>query len=146
MKQSPVQQPLQVDHKPHPHRDRKMILNWRDGGKAPFEISRGAAMVDGDVAYFMNWNSEVCSYNLTSKEWSKLPTCPYHYSGLAVINGQLTAILVGVRVCSTRIHTAQPARLQRDLPTHANKESSHNHSDTKGAPHRVLLQSSPIMK
>ena len=32
----------------------QMIFNWRDGGKAPFEMSRGAAVVDGKMAYFMN--------------------------------------------------------------------------------------------
>ena len=91
-KQLPVQPSLQVDHKPHPHRVRKMISNWRDGGKAPFKMSRGAAVVDGDVAYFMNWNGEVCSYNVSSKKWSKLPKCPYQYSSLTVINGQVTTI------------------------------------------------------
>ena len=91
-KQQPVQPSLQVDHKSHPHRVGKMTLNWRDGGKAPFNMIRGAAVVDGDVAYFMNVNGEVCSYNVSSKKWSKLPKCPYYYSSLAVINGQLTAI------------------------------------------------------
>ena len=70
----------------------KMTLNWRDGGKAPFNISRRAAVVDGDMAYFMNWNGEACSYKLTRKKWSKLPKCPYENSSLAVINGQVTAI------------------------------------------------------
>ena len=89
MKQLPIQPSLQVDHKPHPHRVRKM---WRYGGKALIAVCRGAAVVDGNVAYFMNRNGEVCSYNLTSKEWSKLPKCSYQYSSLAVVNGQLTAI------------------------------------------------------
>ena len=91
-KQLPVQPSLHVDHKSHPHTVRKMTLNWRDGGKAPFEMSRGAAVVDGNMAYFMNWNGEVCSYNVSSKKWSKLPKCPYEYSSLAVINGQVTTI------------------------------------------------------
>ena len=89
-KQLPVQPSLQVDHKPHPHRVRKMTLNWRDGGKAPFKIFRGAAAVNEHAAYFMNWNGEVCSYDITGKTWSKLPKCPYQFSSLAVINGQLT--------------------------------------------------------
>ena len=70
-----------------------MTLNWRDGGKAPFEMSRGAAVVDGGVAYFMDYNGQACSYNSTSKKWSELPKYPYRrYSSLAVVNGQLTAI------------------------------------------------------
>jgi N-acetylneuraminic acid mutarotase len=91
-KQLPVQPSLQVDHKPHPHRVRKMSLNWRDGGKAPLKMRRGAAVVDGDVAYFINWYGEVCSYNVFSTKWSKLPKCPYCHSSLAVINGQVTII------------------------------------------------------
>ena len=69
-----------------------MTLNWRDGGKAPFEMNRGAAVVDGGMAYFINWNGEMCSYNVSSKKWTKLPKYTYYYSSLAVINGQLTAI------------------------------------------------------
>ena len=88
-KQLPVQLSLQVDHKPHPHRVR---LSWRDGGKAPSEMIRGAAVVDGNAAYFMNFDGEVCSYNVSSKKWSILPKCPYRNSSLAVINGQVTTI------------------------------------------------------
>ena len=91
-KQLPVQPSLQVDHKPHPHRVRKMTLNWRNGGKAPLEMYRGAAVVDGDVAYFFHKYGNVCSYDSCSKEWRKLPKCPHNYCSLAVVNGQLTAI------------------------------------------------------
>ena len=93
-KQLPVQSSHQEDHNPHPHRVRKMTVNWRDGGKAPLKMSRGVAVVDGIVAYFMNWSGEVrvCSYNLTSMKWSNLPKCPYQYSSLAVINGRVTTI------------------------------------------------------
>ena len=57
---------LQVYHKQHPHSISKMALNWRDGGRAPLGISRGAALVNGNTAYFMNWDDEVCSYNISS--------------------------------------------------------------------------------
>ena len=92
LKQLPVQPSLKVDHKLHPLSVRKITLNWRDGGKAPFKMRRGAAVVDENVTYLMNWNGEVCSYNISSKKWSKLPKCPYKYSTLAVINGQLITI------------------------------------------------------
>ena len=91
LKQLPVQPSLQVDHKPHPLKLRR-TMNWREGGKAPLEMSRGAAVVDGNVAYFMNWDGNICSYNSTSKRWRELPKCPYQHCSLAVINGQLTAI------------------------------------------------------
>ena len=80
------------DHKSHPPKEEKVTLNWRDGGKAPFGMSRGSAVVDGGVAYFMHWDGQACSYNLSSKKWSELPKYPYQCSSLAVISGQLTAI------------------------------------------------------
>ena len=71
-----------------------MILNWRDGvrGEAPFEIYRGAALVDGNMAYFMTFTGELCFYNSSDKKWNILPKCPYKHSSLAVINSHLTAI------------------------------------------------------
>ena len=67
---------------------------WGDGGKAPQELARGAAVVDGNVAYFIhrdhpNW---VCSYDSSSRKWSKLPYFPYKNSSLAIVKGLLTAI------------------------------------------------------
>ena len=76
-KQLQVQSSLQVDHKP---------------GKASFKMIRGAAMVDGDMAYFMSRDGEVCSYNVSSEKWNKLLTCPHSGGSLAIINGQLTTI------------------------------------------------------
>ena len=90
-----VQSSLQVYHKPHPHRIRKMTLNWRDGGKAPLKMIRGAAVVDGDMAYFFHKFGDICilcSYDSCSRKWRKLPNCPHNYCSLAVVNGQLTAI------------------------------------------------------
>ena len=80
-----------LENKPHAQKLRK-IVHWRDGGKAPFTIERGAAVVDGNLAYFMSWNGSTCSYDSSSKKWSKCPEYPYEYGCLAVINDQLTAI------------------------------------------------------
>ena len=83
-KQLPVQPPLHVDHKPHPEQVSKVTLNWRDGGEVPFEMSRGAAVVDGNVAYFMNCGGEMCSYDCTTKSWSVCQRYPYQYGSLAI--------------------------------------------------------------
>ena len=91
-KQLPVQPSLQVDHKPHPHRVRKIILNWRDGGKAPLKMVRGAAVVDGNVAYFLHDYGEICLYDSCNKKWRELPKCPHGCCSLAIVNGQLTTI------------------------------------------------------
>ena len=80
------------DYKPHPPKEQKVALNWRDGGKAPFGMYRGAAVVDGGVAYFMHRDGRACSYNLTNKKWNELPNYPCRHGSLAVVNGQLTAI------------------------------------------------------
>ena len=83
---SPRQDQLQ---KPHPPERKVMLGKWKDGEKAPVEMERGAAVVDENVAYFMNRFGQTYSYN---KRWSKLPRCPYRDSSLAVIRGLLTAI------------------------------------------------------
>jgi hypothetical protein len=69
-----------------------MILNWRDGDNAPFEMIRGAAVVDGNVAYFLHEYADILSFDSCSKKCKKLPKYGCKYSGLAVVNGQLTAI------------------------------------------------------
>ena len=75
--------------KPHPPKRKMMLREWKDGEKAPIEMCRGAAVVDGNVAYFMRWTGETYSY---SKRWSELPKYPNWCSSLAVIRGLLTAI------------------------------------------------------
>jgi hypothetical protein len=55
-------------------------------------MSRGSGMVYRNVAYFMRFDGEVCSYNVPRQKWSKLPRCPYWYSSIAIINSLLTAI------------------------------------------------------
>ena len=70
-----------------------LTLNWqKNTGKAPFEMVRGDAVVNGVVAYFVSTSGAVCSYNSTTRKWKKLLTCPYTGSSLVVINGHLTAI------------------------------------------------------
>ena len=76
----------------HVRKEEKTTLTWRDGGKAPFDMTRGAAVVDGNLAYFMHYCGEVCSYNSTTKKWNVLPKYTYQGGSLAVINGQLTGI------------------------------------------------------
>ena len=89
-------------------------MTWRDGGRAPFRVSRGASAVKGNVAYFMNWSGELCSYNSISKQWGKLPKCPYQYSSLAVINGCLTAIGGCTKFCDTETYTNKLLSLQNN--------------------------------
>ena len=71
----------------------KMI--WRGGKNAPETISRGAAAVHGNTAYFRpRISDKVYSYqNILGKEqWSQLPDNPNTAFGLAVIDGLLTGV------------------------------------------------------
>ena len=79
-------------HQPHPPKERKITLTWRDGGTSPLKMDRGAVVVDGNVAYFLHYDGKVCSYNSTTKKWSELPKYPYKDSSLTVITGRLTGI------------------------------------------------------
>ena len=106
------------DYKLRPHNERKVTLNWRDRGKAPFVMSRGAAVVDGDVAYFMNCNGHTCSYSSMSKRWSKLPEYSYHCGSLAVVNSQLTAIggckdIIRNHTCTNKLFSPSGSLLGR---------------------------------
>ena len=89
----PYQQQVRHQQSYLPIRQMK-LGKWRDRGKAPYTMSRGAAVVDGNMAYFMDCDNQEqeCSYNSSTRRWSRLPRCPYESSSLAVIRGLLTAI------------------------------------------------------
>ena len=70
-------------------------LQWREGGRAPFEGRPGSVAVDGSVAYFNPCSSGTCKFDIYSYEtgtWSTLPRCGRWEFAMAVINGLLTVI------------------------------------------------------
>ena len=70
-------------------------MTWREGKKAPERMERGAAVVDGNTAYFKPADSSrVYSYqNIPGNEqWSRLPDNPNEAFSLAVIDGLLTSV------------------------------------------------------
>ena len=72
-------------------------MRWREGKKAPEGMERGAAVVDGNTAYFRPAaiNSvRVYSYQniLGNEQWSRLPDNPNEAISLAVIDGLLTSV------------------------------------------------------
>ena len=70
-------------------------MTWREGKKAPEIMTRGAAVVDGNTAYFRPYNSSrVYSYQniLGNEQWSRLPDNPNGVFSLAVIDGLLTSV------------------------------------------------------
>ena len=55
-------------------------------------MSRGAAVVSGNVAYFNYAIANVHAYHVDEDKWTSLPDCTQKYFGLAVINSLLTAV------------------------------------------------------
>ena len=72
-----------------------VVLNWREvepSSRPRFNMIRGAAVVDGSIAYLMNASGEICSYNSITNTWNDLPACPLFGSSLAVVNDLVTAV------------------------------------------------------
>ena len=70
-------------------------MTWREGKKATERMMRGAAVVDGNTAYFsLGGLFRVYSYQniLGHEQWSRLPDNPNEAFSLAVIDGLLTSV------------------------------------------------------
>ena len=60
---------------------------------APCGMDRGSATTDDRFAYFTPCGStSVYRYEWRREKWEELPSCPYHDSGLVIIDGKLTAV------------------------------------------------------
>ena len=71
-------------------------LRWKVGKRAPEEMKRGAAVVDGNTVYINSHgvSRKVYSCQMTSEGllWSTLPDSHYIWFSLAVIDGLLTCV------------------------------------------------------
>ena len=70
-------------------------MTWREGKKAPQRVRRGAAVVDGNTAYFStDGSSRVYLYQsiVGNEQWSRLPDNRNEDFSLAVIDGLLTSV------------------------------------------------------
>jgi hypothetical protein len=52
------------------------LREWRDKGRAPYKMIRGASVMHGSIAYFMNWDGQTCCYDVSTHIWNELPQCP----------------------------------------------------------------------
>ena len=60
---------------------------------APCEMIRGSSTTDGRFAYFTPRRStSVYQYECSTEKWEELPSCPYHNSGLVIIDREVTAV------------------------------------------------------
>ena len=56
-------------------------------------MARGSATTDGRFAYFAPFEStSLYQYEYSTEKWLDLPPCPYHNSGLAFIDSELTTV------------------------------------------------------
>ena len=70
-----------------------LCLHWKKCGRAPGTMSKPSCVVDGNMVYFNNYNSNgVYSYDSEKQMWSSLPQSPHSLCSLAVVSGLLTAI------------------------------------------------------
>ena len=70
-------------------------MTWREGKKAPERMERGAAVVDGNTAYFRSDSSSTLyTYQniVRNEQWSRLSGNPNKAFSLAVIHGLLTSV------------------------------------------------------
>ena len=59
----------------------------------PRGISRGSATIDHQFAYFTPLHTpSVYQYEWCTDQWKELPSCPYAYCALAIIDGKLTTL------------------------------------------------------
>jgi serine/threonine protein kinase len=74
-------------------RTSKLELTWKsEQTDTPVRMRMEAAVINGDVVYFMGADGRLYSYSLTSKYWHRLPDCPYEGITLAIVKSLVTAI------------------------------------------------------
>ena len=74
-------------------RNGPLCLQWRKCGRAPRTMVKPSCVVDGNMAYFNDYNSNgVYSYDSEKQMWSSLRQSPHSHCSLAVVRGLLTAI------------------------------------------------------
>ena len=71
----------------------QLTVQCRKKKTAPRVMERGSATTDDQFAYFTpRGSNSVYSYQLNTEKWEELPPSPYYYSGLVIIDGELTAV------------------------------------------------------
>ena len=71
----------------------QLTVLCRNKEPAPWKMTRGSATTDHQFAYFTaDGYNTVNSYQWSTEQWEKLPSCPYSNSALVFIDGSLTAV------------------------------------------------------
>ena len=87
---------------------------------APCEMYRGSATTDHQFSFFTPYYAckSVYSYQWSTEEWEELPPCPNFYSGLVIINGQLTTVggLNGYYRATNKLFTFRQSQWIEEYP------------------------------
>ena len=72
----------------------QLKLKCRRKGRAPSEMEGGSATSDRRFAYFLpHGTHSIFKYEWSTGKWLDKPLlCPYHNSGLAIVDGELTSV------------------------------------------------------
>ena len=70
----------------------KDVIRWKEQRNAPERMSRGAAVVHGNTAYFRPAGLHSVYSYCSEEQWYRLPDNPNGNCGLAIIDGFLTSV------------------------------------------------------
>ena len=78
---------------------------------------RGSTTTDGQFAYLTPDDStSVYRYEWRGEKWEELPSCPYHNSGLVIIDGKLTAVGGKIPNYTNKLLTLQQKKWVEEYP------------------------------
>ena len=80
--------------------------------RAPWYMIRGSAATDGRFGYITPFDStSFYQYECSTEKWMQLPSCPYRYSALAIIDSELTTVGGLDRAgCTNRLFTLRQGK------------------------------------
>ena len=102
---------------------------------------RGSATTDGGFAYFTPRRStSVYQYEYRTEKWEELPACPYHNSGLVVMDRELTAVggLYG-SYRTNKLYTLQQRKWVKKYPQMNTARSSRAVVSTSDGEHLIVI-------
>ena len=96
----------------------QLTVRCRRMKTTPCEMTRGSSTTDHRFSYFTPYDSKsVYSYQWSTEKCEELPPCPYRFSGLVIINGQLTAVGGEDRSCYTnKLFTLRQSQWIEEYP------------------------------
>ena len=90
----------------------QLTVQCRQKKRAPRNMKRGSAATDGQFVYITPLGSySLYQYECSTDEWMHHPSCPYMYSGLAIIDSELTTVGGLDRAgCTNRLFTLRQGK------------------------------------